>query len=198
MNLDVGHITHLQEKMTEEKERGGYIVTYTGKRFYPFDPRIEDIDINDIMHALSNLCRFGGHCTHFYSVAQHCVLVSLLCSPENALWALLHDSTEAYMIDLPTPLKQHESFKYYRESEKRLMSIICDVFGLDHEEPPEVKQVDKKLMATEARDLTFTEGRGWIKDIEPYEFHIKPWTQEQSRVRFMSRLHELVLMKGRK
>lgn len=179
--------------MTETTRKGDWIATYTGKRFYPLDPRAEDIDINDIIHALSNLCRFGGHCVGFYSVAQHCVLVSLMCAPEDALWGLLHDASEAYLVDVPSPLKKEESFAAYRAAETELMATICDVFGLSRDEPPSVKLADKRVLATEARDLTMTEGRGWVATVDPYEFHIKPWTPEVARVKFVSRLHELMM-----
>jgi len=177
----------------ETPRKGGFIVTYTGKRFYPLDPRAEDVDVNDIMHSLSHLSRFAGHCTSFYSVAQHCVLVSLMCPPEFALWGLLHDAPEAYLVDVPSPLKRCPEFAFYREAESKLMSTICGVFGLDKIEPPAVKLVDKRMLATEARDLTMTEGRGWITEAEPYDFHIKPWSPEIARAKYISRLHELML-----
>ena len=179
-----------------EERKGGWICTYTGKRFYPLDPRLEEIDINDIIHALSNLSRFAGHATSFYSVAQHCVLVSLVCDPQDALWGLLHDASEAYLIDVPSPLKKCPEFDFYRVAEKGLMDVICDKFGLSHDEPPSVKLADKKVLATEARDLTMTEGRGWATEAEPLEFHIKPWTPEVARVKFVSRLHELMLKRA--
>lgn len=175
----------------KEKRRGDWISTYTGKKFYPLDPRHEEIDINDIIHALSNQCRFVGHCTSFYSIAQHSVLVSLMCPSEHALWGLLHDASEAYLVDLPSPLKKDDAFKAYVEAEHQLMNVICDVFGLSHEEPKEVKLVDKKMLVTEARDLTMSQGMGWTMNVEPYEFHIKPWTPEVARVKYLSRLHEL-------
>lgn len=176
-----------------EQRNGDWIATYSGKKFYPLDPRPEDIDVNDIIHALSNLSRFGGHCTQFYSVGQHCVLVSLMCPPEDALWGLLHDASEAYLSDVPSPLKKCPEFEFYRQAEARLMAVICDVFKLDHSEPPTVKLVDKRILATEARDMTMTEGRGWATEAEPYDFHIKAWTPEYARARFVSRLHELMM-----
>lgn len=187
----------LNNYMIDTDRKGSWIATYSGKRFYPLDPRQEDIDINDIIHALSNLCRFGGHCTQFYSVAQHSVLVSLMCAQDDALWGLLHDASEAYIVDVPTPLKRCNEFEFYREAEKNLMSTICDVFGLDRDEPPSVKLADKRILATEARDLTMTEGRGWATSAEPFEFHIKPWTPDVSRVKFISRLHELMLKRAK-
>ena len=83
--------------MTDERI-GSWLQTYTGKKFYPFDPREEEVDILDIAHALSQLCRFGGHTKEFYSVAEHCVLVSMCCPSEVKLLGLLHDAAEAYQI----------------------------------------------------------------------------------------------------
>jgi len=175
----------------EIPRKGDWIQTFSGKRFYPLDPRAEEIDIVDIVHALSNQCRFSGHCTQFYSVGQHCVLVSLLCDPTDALWGLLHDASEAFLVDIPSPLKRMPEFAGYRDAEKQLMNVICDVFGLLHDEPLSVKIADKRILATEARDLTVTEGRGWSTIEEPYEFNITPWTPEYARIKFFSRLHEL-------
>lgn len=183
---------------SKESRKGGWIITFTGKQFFPLDPRLEDIDVNDVAHALSNQCRFAGHCTSFYSVAQHCVLVSQMCPPDDALWGLLHDATEAYLIDLPSPLKKSEEFAFYKTTEKNLMNVICDVFGLSHDEPPSVKEVDKRMLATEARDMTFTEGRGWVTESVPYDFHIKPWNSDYARAKYLSRLHELTLKRGKK
>lgn len=178
-----------------ELRKGDWIATYTGKPFYPLDPKPNEIDIADISHALSNQCRFAGHSTNFYSVAQHCVLVSMMCSPENALWGLLHDATEAYLVDIPSPLKNSSLFAEYKKIENNLMKVICNVFQLPEEEPSEVKLIDKKMLATEARDLTMTQGRGWSNLVEPYDFHIVPWDPEYARVKYLSRLHELYFMK---
>jgi hypothetical protein len=175
------------------QRRGDWIATYSGRKFYPLDPRVEDIDMYDIVHALSQLSRFGGHCTSFYSVAQHCVLVSLMCPPENALWGLLHDASEAYLCDVPSPLKACPEFEFYRKAEAQLMVMICTVFGLESEEPAAVKLVDKRMLATEARDLTMTQGRGWATTAEPYDFHIQAWAPEYARIKYVSRLHELML-----
>src|SRR5260221_5059244 len=180
----------MKKKLIEQR-KGDWIVTFSGKRFFPFDPGVEDIDVNDIIHALSNLCRFNGHSTTFYSVAQHAILVSLLCPPEHQLYGLLHDASEAYLADIPSPLKKLAEFQAYRDAEKRLMGVICNVFGLPGEEPAIVKVVDKRMLSTEARDLTFTQGMGWTMNVEPYDFHIKPWAPDYAKIRFMARFHEL-------
>lgn len=172
---------------------GGFIQTLSGKRFYPLDPRLEEIDAYDIAHSLSNQCRFAGHSVQFYSVGQHSVLVSLMCDPKDALWGLMHDAGEAYLVDIPSPLKKSTQFAPYREAEKNLMCVICNAFGLGRDEPTSVKVADQRMLATEIRDLTMTEGLGWVTQAAPFEFHIKPWTPDYARVKFISRLHELML-----
>lgn len=183
-------------KKTTVERKGDWIITFTGRRFYPLDPRVEDVNINDVAHALSNQCRFAGHCMQFYSVAQHSVLVSMMCPDKDALWGLLHDASEAYLVDVPSPLKRMPEFKAYRDAEAKVMATICAAFGLDAHEPPSVKLVDKRMLATEARDLTFTKGHGWASQLEPYDLHIQPWTPEHSRIRFLGRLHELTMKKA--
>jgi hypothetical protein len=116
-----------------------------------------------------------------------------MCPPEHALWGLLHDASEAFLIDIPSPLKKCPEFAFYREAEATLMKVICEMYGLSSDEPPSVKLADKRILATEARDLTMTEGRGWVTEAEPFEFHIKPWLPEYARVKYISRLHELTL-----
>lgn len=83
-----------------------FIETYSGGKFYPSRPRF---NVLDMAHALGMMCRYGGHCSDFYSVAEHSVLVSLMV--DDLKWgdpmeALLHDGTEAYWCDIPAPFKQ--------------------------------------------------------------------------------------------
>jgi hypothetical protein len=129
-------------------ERGDWIQTATGRPFWPIDPRPEDIDIEDIAHALSMLCRFGGHCLRFYSVAEHSVLLSRHVAPEHKLWALLHDASEAYLVDVPRPLKPF--LRGYREAEGKIMAAVCDRYGLAPEMPAAVKAADTSLLMDEA------------------------------------------------
>ncbi len=89
-----------------DERRGEWFQTFSGRKFYPFYPRSGDVDFEDIAHALSMLCRFGGHVRNFYSVAQHSMLVSQLCPPELALAGLLHDAHEAYTGDLIRAIKR--------------------------------------------------------------------------------------------
>lgn len=129
---------------------GDWIQTFTGKRFYPLDPQPDDFDIRDIAHALSMQCRYAGHCIRFYSVAEHCVLLSRFLEPEGRLvarWALLHDASEAYILDVPRPLKPFLS--NYRDLETGIMDVVARRFALYSEMPPEVKRADNRILADE-------------------------------------------------
>jgi 5'-deoxynucleotidase YfbR-like HD superfamily hydrolase len=132
---------------------GDWMQTYNGRPFWPLDARPEDINIQDVAHALANTCRYGGHCLSYYSVAQHSVLVSRVCQPENALWGLLHDAPEAYLGDIPRPLKYGPGFTVYREAEDRLTAVVAEKFGLAMPIPADVHWADEALLWTEKRDI---------------------------------------------
>lgn len=143
---------------------GDWIQTYSGRPFWPLDPRPEEICIEDIAHALAHQCRFAGHVKRFYSVGEHCVRVSFICDPADALWGLLHDAAEAYLVDLPRPIKRHSEIgQMYSEVERRLMAAVCERFGLAVEEPESVGVADKILLGIEARDLMAPLLPGWEK-----------------------------------
>lgn len=135
----------------ERERKGDWIQTYTGRRFWPADPRPEDVFIEDIAHALSMLCRFGGHCLRFYSVAEHSVLLSWAAPPEWKRWCLLHDATEAYLCDLPGPIKR--GLPEYGFMEHRLLLVVARRFGLKLAEceqiPQEVKRLDAAILEDE-------------------------------------------------
>lgn len=132
---------------------GNYIQTYTGKRFYPLDPRVEEIDIEDIAHALSNKCRFTGHTLQFYSVAQHSYLASFIVPPEYALEALLHDASEAYLADMAKPVKVLPEMKNFREIEDKIQRTVCERYNLPLIQSEAVHVADRTMLVTEKRDL---------------------------------------------
>jgi hypothetical protein len=132
--------------------------TIGGRAFYPLDPRPEDVDIKDIAHALSHICRFGGHCTSFYSVAEHCIRVSEAIRGDGGTVAeqfegLMHDSAEAYVGDMVWPLKQAEDVTGYKRVERLVEDAIAERFQLPREQSPIVKKFDLVLLSTEKRDL---------------------------------------------
>lgn len=132
-----------------------WVNTWTGKQFRPLvpdDPRNE-VDIEDISHALANLCRYGGHC-EFYSVAEHSVRVLGLvrtagASEDVQRAALLHDASEAYLNDIRRPLKYLPQFAFYREAEKALQMRIFRHFGLPEEMPAIVENLDGSIVESE-------------------------------------------------
>lgn len=151
--------------------------TYKGVEFSVPHFRPETINIEDIAHSLSLQCRFNGHIKQFYSVAQHSVLVCERVPPEDKLWGLLHDASEAYLSDVPAPMKR--LMADYLQLERALMRVICDVFGLPYEMPATVKEADLRMLATEKRDLVASpEPRVWdsIANVEPYNLSVAvPW-----------------------
>lgn len=128
-----------------------WIQIYSGKPFWPLDPKVNDIDIIDIAHALSLQCRYAGHCKFHYSIAQHSVLVAENVSKPNKLWGLLHDASEAYLMDVPRPIKQVPEFQAYREAELKIMQCVIEKFGLSPVEPDEVKLIDTKICFNEQK-----------------------------------------------
>lgn len=171
---------------------GAYIQTYTGKRFYPMDPRPEEIDIEDIAHALSNICRFTGHTKSFYSVAQHCFHASFYVSDEHALAALLHDASEAYLADIAKPVKSLYALRDYEVVEDIVMRAIAGKFGFSYPLHGEIKEVDAKLLFTEKRDL-LPVSLDWGYQIEPYPFELSPWSPSTAKEGFLFRFEELML-----
>lgn len=168
-----------------------WIQTFTGRRFDPIDPVEGAIVIDDVAHSLSNQCRFTGHVKKFYSVAQHCVLVSYICDEKDALHGLLHDASEAYLVDIPRPLKRSGKFAAYLEMEDHLQKMIYKRFGLTIEEPAGVKRADTALLATEARDLMSPLHKDWAQPVEPLPFKIIPLPPQEAKDLFMKRFFQL-------
>lgn len=169
-----------------------WIQTYSGRRFNPTNPHVDAIVIQDIAHSLSMQCRFSGHCKRFYSVAQHSVLVSHICDHDDALWGLMHDASEAYLVDIPRPLKRSGKFEAYRELEAIMTKAICKRFGLPEQEPPSVKRADTTLLATEARDLMQPLRSDWVQPAEPLPFKIDSWSPQEAKNAFMKRFFQLI------
>lgn len=169
--------------------RGAWFQTFTGIPFWPLDPRPEEIDPVDIAHALSLQCRFAGHCTEHYSVAEHCVRLSFKVPHEDALWALLHDASEAYLVDVPKPVKHSPEMAAYRAIEAGVMRAVCVRFDLDGREPASVKAADQRLLETEGRDLL--NGALWAGEFVPYPEPILPWTAAYAECAYAARLTDL-------
>lgn len=174
-----------------------FIETQSGRRFKPLDPDPSLIDIYDIAHALANQCRFSGHTAAHYSVAEHSVRVAVLLAAWGApkivqLWGLLHDASEAYLVDIPQPLKHTEMFAPYRLAEAALMVAVCSRFGLPFDEPTAVRRADAVLLATEARDLMPYVPEHWVGLTEkPLLERLCSWTPAIARREFLSLFNTL-------
>ena len=181
-----------ESRAAGDKNRiGNWFQTYTGKEFYIRDPRPEEINILDIAHALSNQCRFNGHCLEFYSVAQHSILVSRTCEPENALWGLLHDAAEAYCGDIVRPLKV--DMPLYNDVESRLVDCVVAKFELTPElQPEDVTKADNIALRTEKRDIISNEPRPWrIAHLKPLDEKIICLPPFEAKAAFLQRFLEL-------
>lgn len=166
-----------------------WMATYRGHRFDFFNMSKTTLDIEDIAHALSQICRFGGHCREFYSVAQHSVYVSQLCSHDHKLVGLLHDATEAYIGDMVTPLKRLvPDFQQYEAS---LYHVIAKQFGLPRELPQEVKDADITMLAAEARDLLNADVSTWGLTSAPESIRIEPWPSKLAEKYFLEAFHTI-------
>jgi hypothetical protein len=149
-----------------EKADDGWIQTYTGRRFWPLSPSVEDISLLDISHALSLKCRFVGHVSRFYSVAAHSVSVSRAiaeldpkCSYMDRLWGLLHDAGEAYLPDVPSPIRN--AFPELKRAEEQIMLCVATAFGLPWPAPEIVKRADLAVLARERQYLMDPIPGGW-------------------------------------
>ena len=175
-----------------------WITTHSGRQFFPLSPREEDIDIQDIAHHLSLINRFTGATREPYSVAEHSVRVSWLLPTTTALWGLLHDASEAYILDMSTPLKKNTNLgAEYQKIEKGIMEAVCRKFGLTEEEPPEVKTADQIMLVTEKRDLLVNNPFHPVWEIaaEPIRSFIHPVPWRQAKAAFLERFVELTTTK---
>lgn len=132
--------------------RGDWMQTFTGRQFWPLDPRADEIHIEDIAHSLSMQCRYAGHSLRFYSVAEHCCHIAreanAVGGPTMGLWGLLHDASETYLVDVPRPLKPH--LTGYGQLEAHVMVEVCDRFNLPVLMPKQVHEMDGAILRDEA------------------------------------------------
>lgn len=178
----------------DQRDPKGWFLTYTGRQFWPCDPRSEDISILDIAHHLANICRFGGACKPFYSVAQHSVHVSHIGSGVSARIKLMHDAPEAYAGDIVRPLKYHPSFDFYFQIEAALWKVISGRFGLGVDDPKKVSDVawaDDAALMTERRDLMVKSPHKWSVKARPVAERIRPLAPQSAEQLFINRFIEL-------
>jgi uncharacterized protein len=155
------------------------ILIHSGILFDVFNPKKEDIHIIDIAHALSNLCRYGGHSPKFYSVAQHAVLCSHQPgTPQEQMEFLMHDASEAYLIDLPRPIKRNIAI--YVEIEEKLLEVINSHYNLTYPLSARTHEVDNLVLHYEYDNF-------YTNPNPDFEF----LTPEAAKAQFIARYNEL-------
>lgn len=179
------------------------IRTFTGKMFNVLEPDPEKIDIIDIAHALSNQCRFTGHVARFYSVGEHSVHVGELVNPEHEMVGLLHDATEAYLVDLPSPIKRGTPLGLiFKALEGKLWTAVATRFNLPLEIPEDVHFADSVMLLTEKRDLFKADTdtveqyrKTWVKHegAEPALFSVEDaWLPEKAENHFLTHYYDVL------
>jgi hypothetical protein len=175
-----------------------YVSTYLGNRFYPLEPRIDDVDIEDIAHGLAYQCRFNGQTSAFYSVAQHSLMVAALVPDELRFAALLHDAAEAYLGDMVKPLKV--LLPAFSEIEDNVSRIIGERFRVDLNHNPIIKQADLVALATEKRDLMPYSVEEWANliGVKPMAEAILPMAPDVAKREFMKEFDRMHAMPQRR
>lgn len=158
------------------------IITANGQvlDFTNVDPTA--INRYDLARGLANVCRYSGQVTKFYSVAEHCILVARHAPLHLKPYALLHDAAEAYIGDVPRPVKL--LCPEYKEVEGRVEEAILKRFGVlvSAWELPVIKELDNRALLLEAMSLKLvTDPRAWL-DVpgEPLDDEIQCWSPEEA------------------
>jgi uncharacterized protein len=175
---------------------GNFMFTSSGKKYFPCDPRPEEVEIEVIAHHLAMQCRFNGATREFYSVAEHCVHASRLVPKEYALEALLHDAAEAYLGDIIRPLKYIREFgEFYLKAERLNEEAIAKKFGLTYPFPPCVKRADEALVTQEIRELVDHGGdEGPLHErVEIPNIRLYCWEPEVAASMFLARYYDIML-----
>lgn len=178
-----------------------WIQTYTGRCFDPFAPDPDQINIVDIAWGLSMKCRYNGACLRYYSVAEHSVVMSrwfatMRSCIELQRYALLHDANEAYLPDIPRPIKRHPSLINWRAIEDGVDKVVFERFGLAWPAPPEIGEADGRIIFDErpqvmrGSELDWR-GTGQADGLGPLDVELPGWSQQEAAWQFLARFHEV-------
>jgi hypothetical protein len=168
--------------------------TFGSRQFWPLDPRSAEIELVDIAHALSMQCRYAGHCLRFYSVAEHCVHVATWLmqqgySADSALKGLLHDATEAYLVDVPRPVKPF--LPGYREAEAKLWSVVCEWAELTDAMPAEVHAADNAILVDEMAQNMGPAPAPWSIPASGLGVTLQYWAPAEAEARYVELFNTL-------
>jgi hypothetical protein len=181
----VGHYIGL------DRREGDFMQVYSGRQYWPCDPRPAEVFIEDIAHSLSLQCRYAGHCILHYSVAEHSVLIARWLLPKYgplmALHGLLHDAPEAYCVDVPRPLKPH--LANYKQIEELNWHAVADRFGLSRDLPAEVHEADNRIIGDEFINMR---PMAWHARFDnPLGVKIGCWSPQEAEEEFLATFEAL-------
>lgn len=185
----------------DPSRKGGSIQTFSGIIFFPLDPRVEEVELIDVAHALSNKARFTGHTRKLYTTCEHSLRVSMHLESQGASLmdqyiGLHHDDSDAYLPDVPTPIKYLPEFAWFREIEKKVEAVCYEKFGCVVTDYSVIKNSDIILLLTEKRDLMPKRNGDWkhaytqVAIPEPY--FIEPLTPEEAEILYLDRHYRLL------
>lgn len=168
----------------------GWLETYNQNFFFYLEKNPENIDIIDIAHGLSNICRFTGQVKEFYSVAQHSCIICDYAPEHLKLIGLLHDGAEAYISDIPRPVKG--LIPQIKDLEITIQMQIAERFKLIFPYSSQIEILDSQLMLTEA-DQLFNHKISWsVEGLDPLDVIIEEcWTPPKAKEEFLKRFKDL-------
>jgi hypothetical protein len=183
-------------EVNDENSTMKFSETYTGARVTPLALKLEQINIIDIAHALSQQCRYGGHTSQFYSVAQHCCVLAsyvenvLKGKALDCLQILMHDAAEAYLIDMPRPIKQF--MPEFRKWDHAAQAAIRSWLGIgDVPIPSWQGDLDNRIIVDERAQVMSDSGNDWHHDpkhgVMPLGVRIEPWPARMAEKQFLFR-----------
>lgn len=169
----------------------------SGKYFDLANPQPDQFEFADIAGALANICRFGGQCDGFYSVAEHCCHCERVADVEGhplaaRLAVLLHDATEAFIGDCVKPLKV--MLPEYSVIEKRIEAVVAERFGVDFEKYKTlVSKLDHEMLIAERRSLFTPDKVTWCGEDQVRLLNIQfhKWAPDRAETHFVCQAERL-------
>lgn len=168
----------------------GWIETNSHETYFYGKRNPENINILDIAHGLSNLCRYSGQCNYFYSVAQHSCIVHDVAPIHLKAIGLFHDAAEAYISDIPRPVKN--IVPEIKKLERKIQIEVSERFKLTFPWSSQIEILDSQLMLREAQ-LLFDGGVSWtVEGLPPLEINIPSfWSPKRAKREFLFRYEVL-------
>lgn len=193
----LGEALALDGNADHKEPEKAWMGTASGRKFCPFDPDPETIDIRDIARGLAMTCRYGGQVKRYYSVAEHCFHVAMMLPDKWKLYGLLHDSAEAYIGDMIRPIKHQPNMHEFRRAEHLIEAAVAKKFGLvwTPEITAAVKEIDNRILINEIKELSAAPenylSTPLLRNLKPLGRHLYCWTPERAEDCFLHHFENL-------